>query len=215
MRSLWTPNWTPARGNDRQTGGAFEVSECGGPGLVACCATCYNEFVVSPTDIYVLAGVLAENGQPATLRELAQELHIDHTVVHRALARAEEAGLYRKKSKEVNRPNLEELLTHAARFIAPAQLGPLTRGVQTAWAAEPISNVIRQPSDELPPVWPYADGSVRGQELKPLHPSAARAVEDNAKLAELLTIIDSLRAGDLRTRKVTADELRSVLHATA
>jgi len=169
--------------------------------------------VISPTDIYVLAGALAENGEP-TLRDLARELHVDHTLVHRALARAQEAGLYRKESKEVNRPNFEELLAHAARFIAPAQLGPLTRGMPAAWAAEPISKVIRQSGDEPPPVWPDARGSVRGQELKPLHPAASQASEDNPELAGLLAIIDSLRAGDLRTRQVAADELRKVLRAT-
>jgi MarR family len=171
--------------------------------------------MVSPTDVYVLAGVLAEDGEPTTLRDLARELHVDHTLVHRALIRAEEAGLYRKASKEVNRPNLEELLIHAARFIAPARLGPLTRGTLAAWAAEPISKVIRQSGDEPPPVWPDARGSVRGQELKPLHPAAPHASKDNPKLASLLTVIDSLRVGDMRTRKVAADELRDALRATA
>ncbi|HEY2140602.1 MAG TPA: hypothetical protein VGG98_00915 [Solirubrobacteraceae bacterium] len=170
--------------------------------------------MLSPTDIYVLAGVLAEDGEPKTLRELARDLHVDHTLVHRALARAEEVGLYRKASKEVNRPNLEELLTHAARFIAPAELGELTRGVPAAWAAEPISREISQPSDEPPPVWPDASGSIRGQALKPLHPAAPRASEDNPELASLLAIIDSLRAGDLRIRKVATNELRGVLRAT-
>ena len=171
--------------------------------------------MVSPTDIYVLAGVIAENDEPTTLRDLARELHVDHTLVHRALARAENAGLYRKASKAVNRPNVEELLIHAARFIAPAQLGPLTRGEPAAWAVEPLSNIVHQPGDEPPPVWPDARGSVRGQELKPLHPAAPRASKDNPKLASLLSIIDSLRAGDLRTRTVAADVLRSEVRATA
>lgn len=160
----------------------------------------------------MLTGVLAEEGEPKTLRELARELHVDHTLVHRSLARAEEAGLYRKASKEVNRPNLEELLAHAVRFIAPAKLGELTRGVPAAWAAEPISREISQ-ADEPPPVWPYANGSVRGQALTPLHPAAPRAGENNPALASLLAIIDSLRAGDLRIRKVAAEELRGALRA--
>lgn len=170
--------------------------------------------MLGPTDIYVLAGMLAEDGEPKTLRALARELHVDHTLVHRALARAEEAGLYRKASKEVNRPNLEELLTHAVRFIAPAELGELTRGVPAAWAAEPVSREISQSSDEPPPVWPDARGSVRGQALKALHPAAPRASEDNPELAGLLAIIDSLRAGDLRIRTVAAEELRETLRAS-
>lgn len=167
--------------------------------------------MLSPTDIYVLAGAVAAEGETASLRELARDLHVDHTLVYRSLARAEEAGLYSKASKAVNRANLEELLAHASRFIAPAELGQLTRGVPAAWAAEPISRTIRQRGDEPPPVWPDVAGNVRGQALKPLHPSAPRASEDNPELAGLLAIIDSLRAGDVRTRKVAAGELLEAL----
>jgi DNA-binding GntR family transcriptional regulator len=167
--------------------------------------------MVGPSDIYVLAGALSEPGERPTLRELAQQLHVDHTLVHRALKRAEQAGLYNNNSRQVNRANFEELMTHAARFIAPAPLGELTRGVPAAWAAEPISKRIRQAGDEPPPVWPDADGVVRGQALRPLHPAAVQASSDNPALANVLSIIDSLRAGDVRVRHVAAEELDAAL----
>jgi DNA-binding transcriptional MocR family regulator len=171
--------------------------------------------VLSPTDIYVLAGVLAADREQLTLRQLAAALQIDHTLVHRALKRAEVAGLYASATKTVNRASFEELMTHAARFIAPARLGQLTRGVPAAWAAEPISAIIRQPKGEPPPVWPDARGSVRGQTLEPLHPAAARASRESPELARLLTIIDSLRAGDVRVRTVAADSLHKTLRQTS
>jgi DNA-binding transcriptional MocR family regulator len=167
--------------------------------------------MLSPSDIYVLAGTLADADKKPTLRELARELHIDHTLVHRALKRAEEAGLYRSASKQVNRANFEELMTHAARFIAPAALGELTRGTPAAWAAKPVSKRIRQQGDEPPPVWPDIEGVVRGQALQPLHPAAVRASQESPALSDLLSIIDSLRAGDVRVRQVAADELHAVL----
>jgi DNA-binding MarR family transcriptional regulator len=167
--------------------------------------------MLSPSDIYVLAGSLSDEGRKPTLRELARELHVDHTLVHRALKRAEEAGLYRSASKQVNRANFEELMTHAARFIAPAALGELTRGTPAAWAAKPIAQRIRQDGDEPPPVWPDADGIVRGQALRPLHPAAVRASQESSELSDLLAIIDSLRAGDVRVRQVAAEELHSAL----
>jgi DNA-binding transcriptional MocR family regulator len=171
--------------------------------------------MLSPTDIYVLAGVLAGDGERITLRDLAQELHVDHTLVHRALRRAEQAGLYRGSSRQVNRANFEELITHAARFIAPAALGELTRGVPAAWAAEPISKRIHQAGTEPPPVWPDADGQVRGQALKPLHAAAVPASRDSPALGELLSVIDSLRAGDARVRQVAAQELHDALQHPA
>lgn len=168
--------------------------------------------MLGPTDIYVLAGALSDDRDALTLRELAGRLHVDHTLVHRALKRAEAAGLYAASSKQVNRANFEELMTHAGRFIAPARLGELTRGVPAAWAAEPISTIIHQPKQEPPPVWPEALGAVRGQALKPLHPAAVKASQDAPTLASLLAIIDSLRAGDVRVRKVAASSLHETLN---
>jgi hypothetical protein len=168
--------------------------------------------VISSTDLYVLVGAVSDEGKAWTLRDLAATLHLDHTVVHRALRRAENAGLYRASARQVNLANFEELAVHAARFIAPGQLGPLTRGLPAAWAAQPISGLISQAPSEPPPVWPSALGEVRGQALQPLHPAAVQASSD-ARLAGLLAIVDSLRAGDVRVRKVAASALRDALRA--
>jgi hypothetical protein len=167
--------------------------------------------MLGPTDIYVLTGVLADDRDGLTLRQLAAMLHVDHTLVHRALKRAEAAGLYNMSSKQVNRANFEELMAHAGRFIVPARLGELTRGVPAAWAAEPISTIIHQSSQEPPPVWPDAFGAVRGQALQPLHPAKVAASQDNPTLASFLSIIDSLRAGDTRVREVAAVSLHEML----
>jgi hypothetical protein len=170
------------------------------------------------TDLYVLTGALANQGGTWSLRDLAEKLFLDHTVVSRALKRTEEVGLYQPGERRVNPANFAELMVHAARFIAPAPLGGMTRGFNAAWAAAPISDLIRQAGDEPPPVWPSALGDNRGQALEPLHPGAVSASAD-PKLAALLVIVDCLRAGDARVRQVAAssleDELARVLEHTA
>lgn len=165
------------------------------------------------SEIYVLAGALASKRKKPTLRELAAELHVNPTFVHRALRRAEQAGLYDGAEKRVNEPNFQELVAHSARYIAPVRLGALTPGVPTAWASAPVSKQIRQTGSEPPPVWPDASSRKRGQALKPLHPSAPAASRENQKLAELLAIIDSVRAGDVRVRSVATDALHKALAA--
>jgi len=77
-------------------------------------------------------------------------------------------------------------------------------GVPAAWAAEPMASRIRQSGEDPPPVWPSADGSVRGQLFEPLHPSAPAAASEHPQFGELLAVIDSLRVEDLRVRKVAA-----------
>jgi hypothetical protein len=162
------------------------------------------------TDLYVLTGALAIQGDKWSLRRLADKLYVDHTVVSRSLKRTAEAGLYQPANRRVNPANFAELMIHAARFIAPAPLGGMTRGFNAAWAAAPISDLLRQAGKEPPPVWPSALGVHRGQRLEPLHPGAVSASADPA-LGALLAIVDCLRAGDARVRKVATSVLEDKL----
>lgn len=65
--------------------------------------------------------------------------------------------------------------------------------------------MIRSSSDEPPPVWPYAQGDVRGQAIEPLHRAAPEAAAGWPELGEMLSLLDSLRAGDARVRNVAGE----------
>jgi len=166
--------------------------------------------VIKNSDIYVLSGLLAHD-EAWSYRSLAERLHVPHPVVQRALARAKGADLYSVDRREVHLPHFEEFALHALRFVAPARLGALTPGVPAAWAAEPMASAIRSSGNEPPPVWPYAHGRVRGQAVEPLHSAAPEAVENWSKLGEVLALLDSLRVGDARVRRVADDLLSGML----
>ena len=167
--------------------------------------------MLRPSDLYVLAGLAVNDDHNWTLRGLAAQLHIDHTLVHRALERSDAVGLYLPGSHMVNVGELEQLLVHAARFIAPVKLGELVAGVPAAWAAEPIASLVRQSGDDPPPVWPSAAGRVRGQAFEPLHPAAVAAAVASPPLARLLAVIDTLRTREPRLRAVAESGLRPIL----
>jgi hypothetical protein len=160
--------------------------------------------VVRDSDIYVLAGLVAQ-ADDWSYRSLASRLRVPHSVIQRALTRAEGAALYSTARRAVHVPNFEEFGVHAIRFVAPAHLGALVPGVPAAWAASPMADRIRSSSDEPPPVWPYAHGDVRGQGIEPLHPAAPDAVAGWRELGEILSLLDSLRAGDTRVRRVAGE----------
>lgn len=162
--------------------------------------------MLRPSDIYVLCGVVAADDASWTYRELASRLGVPHALVQRALQRGEEADLYSSESRGVHRPNLEEFILHGLRFLSPGKLGRVVPGVPAAWAASPVAGRIPE-SGDLPPVWPAAKGRVRGQALAPLHDAAVGAVEDFPELGELLVIVDSVRAGDVRVRSVAGPML--------
>jgi hypothetical protein len=170
--------------------------------------------MVKDSDVYVLSGLLVHDGA-WTYRSLAERLRVPHAVVQRALSRTEDAGLYSASRRRVHLPHFEEFATHALRFVAPAQLGALVRGVPAAWAAPPMSGAISSSGKEPPPVWPYAHGRVRGQAVEPLHRAAPEAIEAWPDLGEILALLDSLRVGDARVRNVAGDFLSASLHSVA
>jgi hypothetical protein len=66
-------------------------------------------------------------------------------------------------------------------------------------------------SSDLPPVWPSADGPVRGSTFEPLHKSVPTAAAKDAALYELLALIDALRDGRARERQAAERELAARL----
>jgi hypothetical protein len=166
--------------------------------------------MIKDSDIYVLGGLLAHD-EAWSYRSFAERLRVPHPVVQRALERAKGADLYSADRREVHLPHFEEFALHALRFVVPVRLGSLTAGVPAAWAAEPMAGAIRSSGDEPPPVWPYAFGRVRGQAIEPLHSAAPEAVENWPELGEVLALLDSLRAGDARVRKVAGGLLSKML----
>jgi hypothetical protein len=168
--------------------------------------------LLRPADVYVLAGFAVLDEPEWTYRDLAARLRVPHPLVQRALQRAGEADLYSRSRRSVHRANFEEFILYGLRFLAPARLGPVVAGIPAAWAAPPMSRLIHETGD-LPPVWPTAHGHVRGHELLPLHPSAVEAVEAFPDLGELLAVIDSIRAGDVRVRQVASEQARKLLHS--
>jgi hypothetical protein len=76
----------------------------------------------------------------------------------------------------------------------------------TSYAAEPLRRYIRA-GDEPLPVWPDQDGPVRGATFEPLYPSVPEAAKRDAHLYELLVLVDAIRDGRARERKIAEREL--------
>jgi hypothetical protein len=138
--------------------------------------------------------------------------------VHAAVGRAVASGLLHG-SELGNRPNLtavEEFLLHGVKYAFPSERGGPTRGVPTSYAAEPLRNLISS-GDEPPPVWPHPDGPARGTALAPLYKAAPKAALRDPGLYELLALVDALRDGRARERKLAQEmiiaRLRPAVHA--
>jgi hypothetical protein len=104
------------------------------------------------------------------------------------------------------RANLKEFLLHGVRYVFSVERGGVTRGIPTAEAAPPLREYFPEPS-VLQPVWPDPVGSVRGTAFSPLYKNVPQAAKRDAKLYELLALVDAIREGRAREREIAIREL--------
>lgn len=159
-------------------------------------------------DIVVLLALVGHEDRPRAA--LARALGWDDAGVHRSINRLSESTLFEAGRGRVSRARAEEFLIHGVPYVFPARLGPVTRGVPTAWAAPPLSSRFA-PVDELPPVWPDPMGSVRGVAFEPLHRTAVHGAAADAVLHQRLALVDAIRGGDARSRALAAEMLPALL----
>lgn len=168
----------------------------------------YNAGMLKPLDIVVMLKLSLETGERPTYLRLANELHLYPSEVYASVKRARASQLVQgpELGDRLNRSSLLEFLLHGVRYAFPAEIGSPTRGIPTSYAAPPLRSSITD-DGELPPVWPYPDGKVRGYGFAPLHKNVPQAALEDARLYELLALVDALRNGRARERQLAAREL--------
>ncbi len=171
--------------------------------------------MLRPLDIVVLLKLALKDGRPPYL-QMANELHLYPSEVYNSIKRARASHFIQRPEIEdrLNRSALLEFLLHGIRYAFPVEKGTLTRGVPTGYAAPPLLESIAA-SNEPPPVWPYADGPVRGYSFAPLHKNVPQAALEDSEFYELLALVDALRDGRARERELAGRELKKRLEASA
>jgi hypothetical protein len=147
-------------------------------------------------------------GRRPSISVIAADLALSPSEVHGAIKRLQQSRLVHGPEMR-DKPNvsaLEEFLLHGLQYVFPAEHGQVTRGLPTSYAAEPLKTAISS-GDELPPVWPWRDGDTRGVALAPLYKTAPMACVRDPVLYELLALVDAIRDGRIRERKIAEREL--------
>src|SRR6516164_3006168 len=161
-------------------------------------------------DIVVLAKLVSYGGARPPIARVAGDLALSPSQVHASLKRLERSRLIDAQSSRPLLKAVEEFLIHGVKYAFPVERGEPTRGVPTAYAAPPLSDQISGGGD-LPPVWPDAEGKVRGITLEPLHRAAMKAARQDPAVHELLALIDALRDGRARERQLAEKALSARL----
>ncbi len=161
-------------------------------------------------DILVMLKMVANPDEVWSYPKLAQTLRISVSEAHGAVARCTKAHLYNEHSRSPVNSSLLEFLIHGIRYVFPASPGPIVNGLYTSFAGPPLNQDLRFESGEAP-VMPFIDGPHRGPEIKPLYPTAPEAASEDPALYQLLTLVDAIRTGRSRERRLAQARLTEAL----
>jgi len=174
----------------------------------------YNcRVILKPQDVVVVLKLLGYGSRRPPFAQIASDLSMSPSEIHAAVKRAQAAHLLHGPEL-YSRPNesaLEEFLIHGIKYVFPAERGAASRGIPTAYAAEPLNRLIVR-GDEPIPVWPYPKGESRGVAFAPLYRTVPIAALRDPQLYKLLAIVDALRDGRARERRLAEQELKKILH---
>ncbi|MBL4795434.1 MAG: hypothetical protein JKY24_08045 [Pseudomonadales bacterium] len=168
---------------------------------------------LKPQDIMIVLKICTLGGEPWSQGSLAQSLSMSSSEINGGLKRCLKSGLVRKQEDGKYRPlkhSLEEFLFHGLKYVFPPERGEPTRGQPTAYAGPALKEHIQQGND-LPPVWPDPEGSVKGYAFEPLFPSVVKAIKNDEKLYRLLSLVDALRDGRAREIKLAQKLIKNEL----
>lgn len=181
----------------------------------------FGEINMKPQDIVIALKLISKSAKSEiwTQHEIAVELCMSPSEINAGLKRLQESGLLLPVTSllqihhpKINKTLLLEFLLHGIRYVFPAKPGVLTRGIVTSYAAPAFKNKIAIGNDPIP-VWPYAEGNARGLAITPLYKSvpSSIALYPEQPFYDMLTLVDAIRCGMARERKIAADLLTKIL----
>lgn len=170
--------------------------------------------ILKPQDVLVLLKLVALGQQRWSYASLAMALGMSASQLHSAVKRAQGCQLALRAGDAIvpNKRNLEEFLVHGLKFVFVPEMGELTRGMPTSYAAAPLAEHFVDPG-EPPPVWPDPLGEVRGISFSPLYKLVPIAARNDADLYQLLVLVDAIRGGRARERAIAIKLLKERLQA--
>jgi len=170
---------------------------------------------LKPQDVVVALKLCTYPDARPPISVVANDVSLSPSEVHGAIGRLRKSRLLHGTNLK-DRPNisaLEEFLVHGLKYAFPAEHGEVTRGIPTSYAAEPLKSEVSM-SNDLPPVWPWHEGNTRGVALEPLYKSVPQAALHDSNLYQFLALVDAIRDGRARERKIAERDLVRRLRAT-
>lgn len=164
--------------------------------------------MLHPLDIVVgLKAHLWAEAEPWSFQRLADRLGVSASQAHTSLRRLEAAHLYRRSDRSLRSLAFVSFAVHGIPHVFPASPGAIVVGMPTAHAAMPLCERLVSAQAY---VWPTGAG-VEGRSVEPLHPVVPAAASADPDVYAALALVDALRVGRARDRRLAEEELERLL----
>lgn len=144
--------------------------------------------------------------EPYSLRSLEAATGISRSEISAALRRCSSIGLLRPAGKsglpKVNTRSLLDFIVYGLKYVFPAHVGALGRGIPTGASAPVLAGQLLSAGDQVF-VWEDPLGSTKGQCVEPLFKTVPFAVRKDSYLYAMLALIDSIRLGRERESAIS------------
>lgn len=148
-----------------------------------------------------------------TVRGLEKTTGISKTQIADSIKRCTDIGLAKKDRKygvpRTNKKSLLEFIIYGIKYVFPARMGELTRGIATSFSA-PMLNDKLFSSGELIPVWPDERAKSKGLKVMPLFHTVPYAIQQDSNLYVMLALVDAIRLGNPREAGLAARMLEKM-----
>ncbi len=161
---------------------------------------------LKPQDVLLLLKLAAVEGKGYAQSKLAAEIGVSQAEISYSLQRLIRSNLVNESKQSIYRLAAREFLVHAIKYLYPAEISSYQRGLATAHSAEPLKGkLVTEQHLEL--VWPDPEGKEKGMAVKPIYETVPMACRQDRNLYQLMALLDSLRVGSPRERKMAELEL--------
>ena len=169
--------------------------------------------MLKPHDVLCVLKISCLTGQEWTLRDLGKMVGLSGSEAYNSSKRLKASGLIYEASGEVKIAGrkLVDFIVYGIPAVYYQERGQITRGVLTGAFASPLAERLQAFEGDVPLVWPAANGKVRGETLLPIYKTAPAAAATDGRLYELLVLVDALRTGRSREKKLAAEILEERL----
>ncbi len=149
--------------------------------------------------------VLAPNDSQ---KDLAASLFLSQAEISHGIKRLKQAQLINSEGFVIG-SSCVEFVVHGLKYMCPAELGPLSTGIPTAFA-HPDFKYVKYRDDSIY-IWPSIQGKKKGMVLVPFYESVPKAALADPKLYVLLSLIEMIRAGRAREKEIAAKEIEKMI----